>query len=239
MKPVNIQLDFAEGYHEGAPWAEIDGQWHTFTFKPKNGKHTFRSSMVAIGRSAKAEGRRLMAGVAFEYDYDAKNKVITVCGPDLESARTMCLITVPEGTEEYCYQRACGQGFIYDDLGGNPYWNYLGPLTPGLEPFLRGALRGAIASLIDALEQVTELTVCVNKPPPTMPMDRYLNLLMVHKNGTFVEYFDNTKTYSAKHGYIGVESTLAGTGKFAAKANFANVIKSTGDPRIASFYCQF
>ena len=71
----------------------------------------------------------------------------------------MCLTTVPEGTEEYCHQRAAKGGFLSDDLTDNPRWNYMTALTPELSDVFDNVVKTVSDRLIEALQAQPQLTV--------------------------------------------------------------------------------
>ncbi|MEP3050107.1 MAG: hypothetical protein ABJP48_02540 [Erythrobacter sp.] len=230
MTEVQVTLDFSAGYACSSKLVEIAPQKHTSMICLEPGEHEVKTDPFAIGKLGKFENRTLLAQLVFSYIYDADAKNITVFGPDFASASTMHLITYPERSEERCIQRSTTSALIHDDLVGNPHWNYLGALTPGLEPFLRAAVRNAIKDLIANLIDLGSFGITVREPPPTLSTEDHLGTLMVYRNGEFVEYFDPEKEYSSDFSYIGVESTFEGIYTFSKNADFANVIGSTDDP---------
>lgn len=235
MTSVEFSVDFAPGYTCEGNWVEIASSSHVISFELEPGRHEFESRPFEIGTLRKFEGRKLLALVAFTYEFDPESMNVSICAADLASRDTLRLITYPADSEEFCHQRSFEGGLIHDDLGRNPNWNYLGPLTPGCEPFLRHVAGSAITSLKKALIAQGNLGVEMRGPPPKLSREDFFNTLMVCHKGEFVEYHDPAKVYPEQYSHITIESTYQGTYTFAKNADFANVIGSTNDPKVPGY----
>ena len=229
---IELTADFAPGYQCAGDWVSIEPEPHRIAISLHPGKHEFVSEPFAIGHLRKHAHRPLLARLAFTYEYDAELPSVTVCAANYVSAETLYLTTYPEGTEEFCHQRAHGHGNVHDDLLGNPHWYYLDPLMPGLSGFLRSVATRTIDALIAVLKETDGLSVGVKQPAPMLPPEVSRDLMRVYRDGEFVESYDPDKEYGSDCSFITVESTFAGTFNFAVNAAFANVRGSTRDPKI-------
>jgi hypothetical protein len=232
---LEINIAFAPYISYGNEFVQLAGRRYEIPVTLVDGTHTFRSDSFVVGSLASFENRQLMAHITFQYSYDEAAHVITVNGTDFASADSITLVTFPEGTSEFCRQRAVAPaGFPADDLTANPHWNYRTPLMPGLEDVLRGMAREANDSLIAALETVVDgLIVQVRKDPPTLSADDYQQLLAVYRDGTFHGFYGQIDDYGPGDVVQTIESTFGGTVQFNAGENFANVIGSSNDPKIS------
>jgi hypothetical protein len=229
-----LQVDFSLRPHLAYrnTFVELHGRSQELTATLEDGAHTFESDSFDIGVLHSFQGRKLLGQITFRYHYDESLSVITVCDTDFSSADAMCLITVPEGTSERCYQRAAPGGFVMDDLMANPHWIYRTPLTPGLEDVLRGMARSASESLIAALKEMPGLIVQVRQHPPEVSVDDYRQLLTVYRNGAFLGFYEPGREYGPDDTVRTIESVYGGLATFPQNAPFANVIGSTNDPKV-------
>ena len=145
----------------------------------------------------------------------------------------MRLTTVPEGTEEYCHQRAAKGGFLSDDLTANPRWNYMTALTPGLSDVFDNVVKTVSDRLIEALQAQPQLTVQVRKHPPVLPADQHQNFLVVYRGGQFQCLHEPGREYGPEDDLYTLESVFGGEVTLSYGEAFANVIGSTSDPKIA------
>lgn len=214
------------------PSLELPGQVHQIQVDFEDGEHTFTSPDFQLGTLHSAGSRPLMGRLTFRYSYDSTNRV---CGTDYSSADGMTLVTMPQGTDQACSEHAASGGFVADEVYGNSQWNYHSQLTPGAATIIKNIVRGANDALIAALETVTEpkLIVQVRKTLPELPLEHYLNLCLVFRNGKFLETYNHTSQYAPHDQVVPLESVFGGIVMMNYGENFANGIGSTGDPKIA------
>jgi hypothetical protein len=229
---TTVKFSFGPHFGYRNEFVELDESTSEVSVTLENGTHAFTSGDVPIGRIPAFENRRLMARITFQYGYDQTGQSVTVNGTDYASADSMCLVTFPEGTTEYCRQRAAAAaGFPADDLTGNRHWNYRTSLMPGVEDVLRGMARAASDALIAALKQVPGLIVRVRDDVPELPAEDYRQLLTVYRNGVFRGFYGQVGDLTADDTVQPIESTYYGTADFGQGADFANVRGSTDDPK--------
>jgi hypothetical protein len=231
MLKVVVRFSLPNGYQ--SQFVKLNQQEHALNFILPEGTNTAISDFVDLGVIHGFEGRRLLGQFTFQYSYDGQRRVITVCGTTFDSADSMSLTTVPEGTSEYCRQHATGGGFVGDELTANPHWNYRTPLTPGLQDVLGGVIRTVNNRLIEALEKEPRLVVQVRKPPPELSAEAHHQLLTVYRNGVFQGFHEPGRVYGPQDTVLTVESVFGGEVTLNYQETFANVIGSTSDPKIA------
>ncbi|AUP80212.1 hypothetical protein [Flavivirga eckloniae] len=198
----------------------------------QNGKHTITTKAVSIGRLEYINSMSLYAELSFTYEFDAKHKVLTICGTDYEAKESMTLTTFPEGTAEYCHQgySKC----TIEDEGSmcNPNWNYNTQMTPNLESLFVDVIKEANNTLIETLQNIEGLTVQIKTSPPQLSPEAYLETLLVYKKGEFVGIYDPKEDYGDDYSFKSIESVWGGEVTFNYGENFANVIGSSHDPHI-------
>lgn len=231
MLTINVRFSLPGGYHN--PFVTLDDRDHSLTFTLLEGTNTAESELVELGVVHRLEGRKLLGKFTFQYSYNPEARVVTVCGTDFDSMGSMCLTTLPQGTSEYCHQRAAGGGFIGDDLTANPHWNYVTPLTPGLQDVFAGIVRTVNNRLILALEKEPQLIVQVRKHPPELSPEEHQQFLAVYRNGEFLGLHEPGREYEPEDLIVTVESVFGGEVTLNYGEKFANVIGSTNDPKIA------
>lgn len=229
---LTVNLSFGPHFEYRNEFVELPGHPQQLTITLIDGTHIFESENFDIGTFHAFGGRKILGHFTFKYTYDEKTSIVTVCGTDYDSSDTMSLITVPEGTSEYCRQRATPGGFAIDDVLINPHWNYRTPLMPGLEDVLRRITRSANESLIAALESSSGLIVQVRKHPPELSPEQHRQLLAVYRDEQFVGLYEQGRDYGS-HVVVTIESVFGGEVTFNSGEFFANVIGSTNDPKIA------
>lgn len=231
MLSVKVSFSLPNPYRN--EFVSLSDSEHTVAFKLDEGTNVARSDFVDLGVISSFEGRRLLGQFSFEYTYEPDRRVITVCGTDFDSAGSMCLTTVPQGTTEYCRQRSADGGFVSDELAANPHWNYLTTLTPGLRDVFRGIVRTVSDRLIDALKKVPQLIVQVRKDPPEMSAEEHQQFLTVYRGGKFLGFHEPGRQYGPQDEIFTVDSVFGGEVTLTYGEAFANVIGSTNDPKIA------
>ena len=229
---LEVDANFGPGVEYRNAFVEIAPESQNLPVEFHYGTHTFQSRTVNLGTLHAFESRALLGYFAFRYSYDDDEETVTVCGTDFESDDAMCLTTFPEGTTEYCHQRAGAGGFAFEDLMAQPHWNYRTPLMPGLEKLLQQMVRSANTSLIDALKINAEVTVKIREHPPALPAEEYQQLLAVYRNGELLGPYDPTRQYGPGIVVLGIESVYGGSVYLKRSQNFANVIGSSDDPTI-------
>ncbi|RSH89959.1 hypothetical protein EHS25_001945 [Saitozyma podzolica] len=204
----------------------------------EDGDHVFTSADFKLGTVHSAGNRPLIGRLTFRYSYNAANRTITVCGTDFPSADGMTLITLPDGSnpqQEACFEHAAdGTGFAADELSGSRTWNYHSQLMPGAAKVFKSIVRGANEAMIAALEASTspQLIIQLRTPVPELPIEHYLNLAVVYRQGQFLELYDRSSQYETTDEIRPVDSVWGGEVKMTKNENFANVIGSTPDPKV-------
>jgi hypothetical protein len=231
MLKMVVRFSLPNGYQNH--FVSLHEYQHTLSFILHEGTNTAKSDFVDLGVIHGFERRRLLGQFTFQYSYDSERRVVTVCGTAFDSGDSMCLTTVPEGTSEHCTQRVAGGGFVGDELTANPHWNYLTPLTPGLQDVLGGVVRTVNHRLIEALEKEPQLIVQVRKHPPELSAEEHLQFLTVYRDGEFQGFHEPGREYGPRDVVRTLESVFGGEVTLKYGENFANVIGSTDDPKIA------
>lgn len=225
---LHVQIPLVPDYEN--KYVQIKSTQINFQLELKEGHHTTTSEPVVVGTVANFTNPALLASITVWYNFETATNVLTLCSSDLVSDDATYLTTVPEGSNQFGNQRT-----YYGDefpCGTNPNWNYTTPLTPGLEEALQNTVRKANDLIIEkALEQ--GLTVIVRTPMPVIPADLYEKLSAVYYNGEFVEMYDPNKVYGNDYSIFHIDSTWYGEIYLNKNENFANVIGSTHDPKIA------
>ena len=150
-------------------------------------------------------GHSLVGRLSFRYSYDAKRGTVTVCGTDYPSADGMTLITMPQGTDKDCFEHAAFTGFLVDEIYRNGSWNYHSRLMPGAAKIFKDIARGANNAMIAALKAESKLPVQVREMLPELPIDQYLNLCAVLRDGKLLKMYDQTHDYEKNDTIIGIE----------------------------------
>ncbi|KAI1657175.1 hypothetical protein F4813DRAFT_389758 [Daldinia decipiens] len=214
------------------PILELTGAVHQIQATFENGDHVFTSSDFKLGTVRVAGSRALIGRLTFRYSYDSSNKIITVCGTNYPSADGMTMMTMPEGMDnEACFEHAAATGFLADEVYRGGKWNYYSPLMPGAPERIKNIVRAANDALISALGEVPDLTVRVREILPELPVEDYLALCFVTRDGRVLEKYDPTKLYGLDDELHTPHSTFMGKEEWPDKIDFANVIGSTSDPR--------
>ncbi|MFN8243269.1 MAG: hypothetical protein U0X40_04360 [Ferruginibacter sp.] len=195
-----------------------------------DGTHTITTIPVPIGQYRNAPDLVIEAKICFWYEYDAAASTLTLCGNDLVAEQAMSLISGIKGSAEYCRQYTAPQSQRTGTQ--NPAWNYFIPSTPELESLLRQSLREANTLIIEEAKK-KDINVIVLTPPPSLEKDLFEKLHIVYQNGQFLELFNPSKTYGPEHTVVNILSVWGGEIYLHKYENFANVIGSTGDKKIA------
>lgn len=230
MLTIEVPFSFSLGY--GNTYVDLNPAEHTLSFALSEGTHVAQSALVALGNVHRAGGRRLLGQFSFEYTYAPDTHTVTVCGTEFDSSRSLCLSTMPEGTDEICRQRLASGGFRDDDLERNPLWNYTTSLTPGLRDVFDDTLRAVNDRLILALERAG-LNVQVRMHPPRLPAESQSQFMVVYRHGEFRGLHQVGMALGTDDELYTIESVFGGEVTLSYNEAFANVIGSTNDPKIA------
>ncbi|PWN69439.1 hypothetical protein C1631_015425 [Chryseobacterium phosphatilyticum] len=230
MKTITISLPLSLDYHNGS--AELQKMGYTLSFELQNGTHIVETPPIVVGTLAYLNNINLMAQLSFTYTYEEKNKVITIGGPDYTAEDGVCLTTFPEGTAEYAYQRGSEIKISTDKALYNPNWNYNTPMTPQLDQLFANTVKDASQALIDAFVK-EDLTVQVKTQPPALTSGEHEDLKVVYQNGLFAGFYNPQEHYGDEFVVKSIYSVWGGEVTFSKNENFANVIGSTNDPKIA------
>lgn len=224
--PVGSTVDYT------VPILELTGAIHQIQATFEDGDHVFTSPDFKLGTVRVAGSRALIGRLTFRYSYDSGSKIITVCGTNYPSADGMTIMTMPEGmNDEACFEHAANTGFLADEVYRGGKWNYYSPLMPGAPKRIKDIVRGANDALIAALGEVPDLTVRVREILPELPVEDYLALCFVTRDGRVLEKYDPTKLYRLDDELNTPHSTFNGKEQWPINFDFANVIGSTLDPR--------
>ena len=211
----------------------------TLNIPIQEGTNTWTSQYQAVGTLKHFADPVLMAAIRITYDYDSVEDTLDLFGNDYDSSsESTCLLTLPQGSSQL------GQQHTYlndpNPCNGNPNWNYTTPYTPGLAAEFTASIRAANDKIIEAAKS-TFKAVCVKTPPPVALLsskegDILHNWTDMHApDGTFLGVFDPKKEYeqgtTMKHV---LQSTWGGEVTFNQDEYIANVIGSSGDPKISS-----
>ena len=211
---------------------ELSRQSHQIQVDFENGEHVFASPDFDLGTINTLGGQTLVGRFSFRYTYDSALGVITVCGTDYASADGMTLVTRSQSTDQACFEHAAQSGFADDEVYGNAMWNYNTQLMPGAAEIFKGLARDANEALIKTLMAQPQVIVQVRKALPRLPLETYLDLCVVYRDGYFLELYDPNRQYGSSDKLHPFESVFGGTVLFNQDENFANVIGSTKDPKI-------
>ncbi|XDG01698.1 hypothetical protein ABKA04_001313 [Annulohypoxylon sp. FPYF3050] len=230
MVSVSFPVGLTVGYT--VPILELTGDTHQIQATFQDGEHLFTSPDFTLGTVRLAGSRALIGRLTFRYSYDSNSKTITVCGTDYASADGMTMMTMPEGMEdEVCFEHAAAAGFLADEVYRNGKWNYYSPLMPGAPEKIKSIVRDANNALIAALGEVPDLTVRIREILPELPVEDFLGLCFVSRNGRITEGYDPMKRYGLEDELHTPFSIFGGTEQWPLNYDFANVIGSTQDPR--------
>lgn len=228
---INLSLTLTPNYSNDA--VAIQEKTYSLSFELEDGRHVIATPFMDTGQLSYYKNATLMAQLSFAYEYDAENKVITIDGPDYNSDNSMKLTTYPQNTNEFWHQKATEASTADSKLLYNPNWNYNTPMTPNLAPIFTDIVKTAINTLIQVAKATPGLTVQVRTMPPKLTQEEHEALRLVYVGGKFAGLFDPSQDYGTDYTVKTIESVWGGTVHFNYGENFANVIGSTGDPRIA------
>jgi hypothetical protein len=194
------------------------------------GSRVVTTPLQNVGTLTYFQNPDLQASLTIWYNYDPVGNTLTFCSNDLVSSDSTYLTTVPAGTNQRCNQHT----YLSDTApcGSNPNWTYCTPLTPGLLQAIQQTVRTANQTVINAA-RAQGYTVIVRTPPPQLSAEEYAKLCIVYHKGQFKELYDPTKSYDDDHTLLHLDSVWYGEIYLNGSDYFANVIGSTGDPRIS------
>lgn len=185
-----------------------------------------------VGAVPDAANPDLIGTLTVWSNYDPATKILTFVSNDLVSEDSTQLSTYLKGAGE---QRSVQRTYLSDsDPGGNEQtWNYRAAAqTPDLPELFQETVRSANEAIIEAAI-ARGFTVIVRTPPPEMSPEEAAKLRMVYRNGVFQEAFDPDKEYGEETKVFNIESTWYGEIILKSTDYYANVIGSTGDPKVA------
>lgn len=230
MNTINIPLTVSPDYKN--EFVDINKKQYDLSFELQDGTHTVSTPLLEVGKLLYFNNSTLLAKLSFSYDFDAANKILTISGTEYSSEDSMCLTTVPKGTEEIWYQRTTESTTNDKKLLFNPNWNYSTHMTPNLDVIFAEIVKAANNILIDAVKDLDGLTIQIKTPPPVLTPEEHSKLLVVYKENQFAGLYNPNVDYGTDFTVNTIESVWGGTVRFSAGENFANVIGSTPDPKI-------
>ncbi|KAK6345260.1 hypothetical protein TWF718_007185 [Orbilia javanica] len=233
--PFCVKFQFGSPITYQVPTLDFHGHVHEVEVNFKEGiNNSFTSPEFEFGTVHVDGRRRILGALTFRYSYDAKKKVVKICGTDFPSSDGMAFITRPEGTEQYAYEHAANAGFTADEVQHNPDWNYNSPLMPGVAKIFKDIARHANEALIAALIATNTVAVQTRDAlPEGLPLEHYLKLSTVHSSdGKLIGSYDPAHKYDEGVQIKQLGSTYGGKYNYPVNAAFANVIGSTPDPKV-------
>lgn len=197
------------------------------------GSHTITTPPTVIGHLRNLPEWPVTGQLTLYYEYDAEQDLVTFCSSDMASDKAIFLTTTLDETahtrRQSCVQFAYADP--YDPVRTHPNWNYCTPSTPGLEDLFRQTVRAANDTII-AQAKKQDVNVGEWVPLPVLSREDFEQLSAVFHKGEFLEYYDPAKFYDSNHSVENVFSIFGKLVKFKNKQAFANVIGSSGDPKI-------
>lgn len=231
MKTILLSVPISPNYKND--YIELSEKEYQLRFDIQDGSHDVKSDPIEIGKLKHSTDKIIIAQLSFSYHFDQKNNILTLFGSDFEDEKSISLITYLKGTSEYCIQKVNTCSVATKGGKFNPNWNYTTYVTPNLEANFAEITKNANDQLIKAAKNIKDVIVHVKTLPPKLSAEEHKNLLLVYKDGSFLELQQPNKTYDEHHTVRTIESVWGGTVHFNYGENFANVIGSTNDPKIA------
>jgi hypothetical protein len=189
---------------------------------------------LAFGRVPDMPNPTLMATLSVWYSYDPESRTLTLCSPDHPSSDAPHLSTFPVGsdlaTRHYAGARdraASGDG-AQRDMPGAAAWLS----TPAAVAHLGATLHSAHQGIVDAA-LAQGINVAVRTTPPALTPEQEADLRFVYREGLFRGAYDPSVPLGPDDTVHPLHSVWGGTVAFTYGEYFANVIGSTGDPKIA------
>jgi hypothetical protein len=180
-----------------------------------------------VGEVPGFDNPELMATLSVWYDWDPATRVLTLCAPELVSSDSTFLSTFPAGSERAA--RHYSHGKPAERKAGA--WTTSRALAPGLADALAAAARDAQQAIIDAAI-AAGLNVALRTPVPELTPEELADLRLVYRRGIFSRSYDPAVPLAEDEVVFSIQSVWGGTVTFKAAEAFANVIGSTGDPKI-------
>lgn len=193
------------------------------------GTHQITTPPVRLGH-LKTEGQRaIMASLTLWYRYDAEHALLTLCSSNLDAQDTAHVSIGMEGDPPAAWMP------VFPESTPSPYVAWNGRYVLG-SPTLTTSVQNALKSINERILEkalAVGLTVEVRTPLPDLDEETFEKLLLVYHKGSFVEFYDPEKDYGHDYSVHNIMSKWAGEVYFGPADNFANVIGSTGDKKIA------
>jgi hypothetical protein len=193
------------------------------------GEHTFLSKPIEVG---KMNDKKVYAVLSFWYDLDIKNRTLSLCSNELISENSPFLGLKHE-QDNQLLSRQYAHTVRSFHAGNDKLWSHESNLYGNLPEVLNRSLCDTNDKII---KECTELglNLVLGTPMPkglSAEIDKYSTVY--NKDGIFVEFYNPQKKYDDDHSIHPLKSTWYGEVTFAKNENIANVIGSTGDPKIA------
>ncbi|HEU5063743.1 MAG TPA: hypothetical protein VFT79_11415 [Solirubrobacterales bacterium] len=163
-----------------------------------------------VGAVPNAANPNLIGTLTVWSDYDPVKKILTFASSDLVSPDAPRLSTYLQGAREQLSVES----------------------APELTELFEETARAANEAIVEAAI-ARGFTVIVRTPPPEVTPEEAAKLRMVYRNGVFQEVFDPDKEYGEETKVFNIESTWYGEIILKSTDYYANVIGSTGDPKVA------
>jgi len=211
---------------------------HELKLDFEDGDHVYNSPDLEFGVLKAVNNLPLMGRLTFRYTYDAADRVITLCGTDYPSLDGMALVTMPKDMEDHAHVERCVR-FAEPREAADSLWNPHSELMSGAAEELKRIVRTANQTLIASLKAEAGLTIRVRTLPPRTSVSEYLKLRRIFKDGVPIAASNDAFVLPKLNaGDDDVEknrygSVWGGEVTFSQNENFANVIGSTNDPKIA------
>jgi hypothetical protein len=228
MKSINVTLSTTyKNKHIDINKTQCD-----LELKFQNGQHTIETEPKEIGKLTHYKNTPIMARFILSYDFNEKNKTLSLYGTGHTSNNSICLNTYLKNSNEHCFQKITNFSLGEKNELFNSNWNYTTQLTPNLENTFIEVITLANNTFIEAVKNIEGLTVQIRTLPPKFSSEEHENYSLVYKNDAFIEFYNPKKEYGKDYTIKRIESVWGGTVHFNNGENFANVIGSTYDPKI-------
>jgi len=207
----------------------------TLTIPLAEGSGVVSTPPMVIGVLYAKDGscRKLQASLTVWYNYMAEPNALTFCNAEDYFADSTYLTTVLEGTGEICKE------YTHDadrNAFRNLNWNHNSMRYPGLQQALRTTVRAAHAMLMRKAFENGHIVI-TRSPNSGASCDEKGDAQVLYRNDCFVGLYDPSVPLGAGDHVVSYKSVLKGTTTLTG--NFANVMGSTSDPKIALWRSQF
>ncbi|MCS3532943.1 hypothetical protein [Chryseobacterium sp. JUb7] len=201
----------------------------SFDFQLLEGVHTVNTSYIPVVSLLKnGNDTNLQLQLAFTYDYNAEEKMITISSPEEGSEDSMHLVSASQDhtSHHLLFASEIPEKIFKFNINSDL------PLLSEQEDTFKMLVQTAYEELFNTLKNVEGLSIRVKTPPPVLSSELENELLLVYKDQELAGLFDPNVNYGKNYTVKSIRSVWGGKVTFAVNADFANVIGSTYDPKI-------